>query len=54
MAKAMLSPLELYKISASKAARELCYGEEVVKKIQKAETEEEIITIMTRARKEKD
>ena len=54
MAKAMLSPLELYKISASKAARELCYGEGVVEKIQKAETEDEIERIMRMARKERD
>ena len=46
--------LREYKDFAARAARELCYGEEVVKKIRDAETEEEIMTIMTRARKEKD
>lgn len=46
--------LREYKDFAARAARELCYGEGVVEKIQKAETEEEIITIMTRARKERD
>ena len=54
MARGKLLPLDEYKNSAARAARELCYGEEVVKKIRDAETEEEIITIMTRARKEKD
>lgn len=46
--------LKDYRSQAVRAAKDFGYGKEVVKKIRDAETEEEIITIMTRARKERD
>lgn len=42
-----------YKDEALKAAKELCYGNEVQKKIRLAKTDEEIERIMATARKTK-
>ena len=40
-----------YRDNAIKAARDLCYGGEVIKKIKAAKTEAEIERIMINARK---
>ena len=40
-----------YKRKALKAARELCYGDEVIKRIKNAKTDVEISRIMTSARR---
>lgn len=42
-----------YKKEALKAAKELCYGDEIKKKIKEAKTDEEIERIMASARKNK-
>lgn len=42
------------KSSIIKAAKELCYGEEVIEKLKKAKTEGELCRIMTTARKRKE
>ena len=39
-----------YKAHAKTAARDLCYGDDVVRQINNAKTEEEISRIMQRAR----
>ena len=48
-----LAERENYKQHAMKAAKELGYGESVVRQIKAAETDAEIERIMIKARKEK-
>lgn len=50
---AVKKELNKYRKDAITAARELYYPQEVVKKIQKAETEDEISKIMFNARMKK-
>jgi len=47
------TPLDGVKYEAKKAAKDLCYGKDVIKDIERAESEGEVTRIMINARKER-